>query len=165
MKNYIIGFLFVCLLVMITFLYKNSKTPVLEEFPIENKPAQTQGDEPPLYLYIFFSQHNCHVCMEAIQVLNELPPPFVVTGIVPAEELKNETTLRRTTGASFHLIPLKDHHKRFYPHYTPAIFGVTGNGRILFVLPGVPGEKEYFYNFLVNFYGKSMELLIADSES
>jgi len=160
MKNYITGFLAICILVLVSFIYKHSKNPVLEEFPIENKPAEITSNDPPLYLFIFFSQHNCHVCLEAIQVLNELPPPFVVTGIVPGEELKNETELRTNTGAAFNLTRLKDHHRRFYPHYTPAIFGVTGSGRILFVLPGVPGEKKYLYNFLINFYGKSIDLLI-----
>jgi len=160
MKNYIIGFLCVCLLVLITFLYKNSKTPVLEKFPIENRPTEIASNEPPLYLFIFFSQHNCHVCLEAIQVLNERPPPFFVTGIVPGEELKNETELRTNTGAAFNLISLKDQHKRFYPHYTPAILGVGGNGKILFIFPGVPGEKKCLYDFLINFYGKSIDLLI-----
>jgi len=161
-KNYIIGVLSLCIVVLLSFMYKDSKTPLLEKFPVENKPAEISSGEPTLYLYIFFSKHNCPSCLEAVQVLNELPPPFVVTGIVPAEELKNETGLRRTTGAAFNLISSKERHKKFTPNYTPAIFGVAGNGKILFVLPGVPGEKKYLYNFLVNFYGKSSDLLIAD---
>jgi hypothetical protein len=108
MKNYIIGFLVICLLVLVSFVYKHSKKPVLEEFPIENRPAENTSNEPPLYLFIFFSQHNCHVCMEAIQVLNELQPPFFVTGVVPGEELKNEAELRTNTGAAFHLIRFND---------------------------------------------------------
>ncbi len=164
MKNYIIGFLGICLVVSLSFIYKISKTPVLVKFPIGNESAKNTSSEPPLYIYIFFSQHNCPSCLEFIQVLNELPQPFVVTGIVPGEELKNETVLRKTTGAAFNLISIKECHKKFKPHYTPAIFGVTGSGRVLFVLPGVPGEKKYLYDFLVNFYGKSLELLIPDSE-
>jgi len=87
----------------------------------------------------------------------------VVTGIVPTSELKNETELRQISGATFNLIAYKSFYKKFNPNYTPAIFGVGSNGKILFVLPGVPGEKEYLYNFLSNFYGKSIELLLPPS--
>ncbi len=164
MKNYVIGFLVVCILVMGTFLYKVVKTPALERFPIEQTAEKNQGGEPPLYIFIFFSSNNCPVCMEAIHVLDELKPPFFVTGIVPGDELDNENQLRQSTGAGFKLIPFSEIYRRFKPHYVPAIFGVTGSGRVLFVLPGVPGEKKYLYDFLVNFYGKSLELLIADSQ-
>jgi hypothetical protein len=77
--------------------------------------------------------------------------------------LKNEVDLRNTTGAAFNLTSIKESYKKFIPHYKPTILGVEGSGKILFVLPGVPGEKEYLYNFLTNFYGKSLELLIPDS--
>ena len=87
MKNYVIGFLIVCLIVLGSFLYKVSRNPVLNGFPIEYKASKGAGDEPPFYLFIFFSRNNCHTCMESIQVLNRLPPPFVVTGIVQGKEL------------------------------------------------------------------------------
>ena len=163
MKNYVIGFLIICLVVSLSFIYKNSKIPVLVKFPVRNESTKNTSGEPLFYLYIFFSQHNCPSCLGFIKVLNELPPSFVVTGIVSGEELENEKQLRQSTGAGFKLIPFGEKYRRFKPHYTPAIFGVTGRGRVLFVLPGVPGEKKYLYDFLVNFYGKSLELLIADS--
>ncbi len=84
----------------------------------------------------------------------------MVTGIVPDEELENETDVRNTTGATFKLVGTKGTYKRFVPHYTPTIFGVSRNGKILFVLPGVAGAKTYLYDFLTNFYGKSIELLL-----
>lgn len=145
-------------------MYKGSKTPKIDNFPIENKPVKDTSGEPPLYLYIFFSRNNCPDCLDVIKVINELPHPFVVTGIVPVNELKNEADLRNTTGATFNLIGFKDAHKSFKPHYTPAIYGVSGSGKILFILPGVPGEKKYLYDFLINFYGKSIELLINSSD-
>jgi len=107
-KNYIIGFLGICLIVSLSFVYKSSESPVLGKFPIDKKPAELNSGEPPLYLYVFFSKHSCPVCLEVIQVLNQLPPPFVVTGIVPAKELKNEKDLRLTSGATFQLIPYKE---------------------------------------------------------
>lgn len=164
MKNYIIGLLVICLAVLGSFLYKTSISPVLERFPIEQVMVKKTGGEPPLYLFIFFSRNNCQVCLESIQVLNQLPPVFVVTGIVPVEELKNEVEFRKTTGASFKLIAFNKTFKKFSPHYAPTIFGVSGSGRVLFVLPGVPEQKDYLNNFLVNFYGKSMELLIQYSD-
>ena len=164
MKNYIIGFLAICLAVLISFMYKDSKTPILRKFPIENKPDRATSGEPPLYLYIFFSRNNCPDCLEAIQVLNELHPPFEVKGIVPGNELKNIADLKNTTGATFKLIGFKDAHKPFNPNYTPSIFGVSGSGKILFIIPAVPGEKKYLYDFLVNFYSKSVELLVNFSD-
>jgi hypothetical protein len=144
-------------------MYKDSKTPILRNFPIENKSDRITSGEPPLYLYIFFSRNNCPDCLDAIQVPNKLQPPFVVTGIVPRSELKNGDDLRNTTGAIFKLIGFKDAHKQFNPNYTPSIYGVSGSGKILFILPGVPGEKKYLYDFFINFYSKSIELLINDS--
>ncbi len=160
MKNYVIGFLIVCLIVLGSFLYKVSKNPVLNGFPVEYSSSKDNGDEPHFYLFIFFSRNNCHTCLESIQVLNKLPPPFVVTGIVEGKELTDEVEFRKATGATFKLKHFSETYKKFNPHYAPTIFGVSGSGRILFVLPGVPEQKSYLYNFLVNFYGKSIELLI-----
>ena len=101
--------------------------------------------------------------MEAVQVLNKLSPPFVVTGIVPDEELKQENDFRKATGATFKLLPYNTGYKKFNPHYTPTIYGVSASGRVLFILPGVPEQKDYLANFLMNFYGKSIELLIPSS--
>ncbi len=167
MKNYIIGFLVICIALLASMLYKDSKKPVLDRFPMERKASNRQPgnpDEPQLFLYIFFSQANCHVCMEAIEILNHLPSQFPVAGIVPWKELENETQLREKTGAKFDLIPFKKSYRPFVPNYSPSIFGVARNGKILFVLPGVPGEGDYLYNFLTEFYGKSLQYLITASK-
>ena len=166
MKNYIIGFLAVSLMVLGTFFYKSSKILVLNGFPIDSPQlVQNESGEPPLYLFIFFSRNNCHTCMDSIQVLNELPPKFVVTGIVPANELENETDLRAASGAAFKLTAFNEGYRRFSSHYSPSIYGVSGNGNVLFIMPGVPEQKGYLYNFLVNFYGKSFQLLIPAAHS
>jgi hypothetical protein len=164
MRNWIIAALSISVLVLLSFLYKLYKTPVLGRFPLEYRVAPDSSGEPPLYLYLFFSKHNCSVCLEAIQVLNMLKSPFVVTGIVPGEELKNEDQLRRTTGATFKLIGFNASYRRFVPRYQPALFGIAQDGSILFVMPGVPGEQSYLYDFLSNFYGKSLELLLPVGE-
>jgi hypothetical protein len=70
-----------------------------------------------------------------------------------------------SAGAAFKLIGFKKAHKRFNPNYTPAIYGVSGEGKILFILPGVPGESKYLYGFLVSFYSKSVELLIPAADN
>lgn len=45
---------------------------------------------PCLPFYTLFTS-----CLEAIEVLNELPPQFVVTGIVPGEEaVRTGSTIR-----------------------------------------------------------------------
>jgi thioredoxin-related protein len=163
MKNYVIGFLVVCLIFMGTLIYKISQNNVLEKFPIEQSAEQSISGEPNFYIYIFFSINNCSVCLKSIKVLNELQPPFIVTGIVSENELKNEIEIRSATGATFKLVSLNESYRKFNPHYAPTIFGVSVKGHILFIIPGVPGQKEYLYNFLVEFYGKSIELLIPDS--
>lgn len=163
MKNYITGVMIVCMTVMGTFLYKASKTPVLDGFPIDWPAKKNTSGEPLFHIFIFFSRNNCPVCLESVKVLNQLQSPFIVTGIVPGNELENESEIRSTTGAAFKLVSSRDSYKKFNPHYQPSIFGVSGKGRILFILPGVPGQAEYLDNFLVEFYGKSLEILIHDS--
>jgi hypothetical protein len=158
-KNSIIGFLLVCIVVIFSFNYKDSHRPVLGKFPIENQPRINVPGVPPLYLYFFFSRRHCPVCLEAIEVLNELPSQFVVIGIVPAGELEKESEFRNATGAAFNLIIFKESYRRFTPRYSPALFGVSGNGDILFILPGVPGEKKYLNEFLIDFYSRSIEIL------
>ena len=164
-KNGIIGVLLISILVIFSFMYKDSRRSILGKFPVEILPGENASGDPPLFLFFFFSRHHCPVCLEAIGILNQLPPQFVVTGIVPVGELENEADFRKATGAMFNLKHFKESYRRFTPHYAPAIFGVKANGDILFVLPGVPGEKQYLYDFLVSFYSKSMELLIPDHES
>jgi hypothetical protein len=158
-KNCIIGLLLVCIIVICSFIYKDSHTPILNKFPVENQAGKNAPGEPRLYLYFFFSRYHCPVCLETIEVLNELPPQFVVTGIVPAGELNKESEFRNATGAAFKLIPFNESYRRFTPHYAPALFGVSANGDILFILPGVPGEKIYLYDYLSVFYSRSNEIL------
>ena len=75
-----------------------------------------------------------------------------------SKELENEAELRETTGAAFDLIAYKDSYRQFIPHYSPTIFGV-GNEKIYFVLPGIPGEKEYLEEFLIVFYNHILPFL------
>ena len=63
--------------------------------------------------------------MESIKVLNDLQSPFIVTGIVPGNELEKEKEIRSATGAAFKLIRLNDTYKKFNPHYAPTIFGAS----------------------------------------
>jgi len=158
-KNSIIGFLIVCIVVIFSFVYKDSHAPILNKLPVENQRRINAPGEPTIYLYFFFSRYHCPVCLEAIEVLNELPSQFVVTGIVPPGEMNKESEFRNATGAAFNLTTYKESFKRFTPRYAPALFGVSGNGDILFILPGVPGEKEYLYDFLIEFYSRSIEKL------
>jgi hypothetical protein len=154
MKNYIIAGLMVIILVLSSLLYKQCKTSIPKRFPLGEKAAE--GDaEVPLILYVFFSKKNCSDCLETITALNNLPPHFVVKGIVPKKELKNENELRQITGAEFPLISISSKYRRFIPWYTPAVTDVSPvNGKIIFTIPGVPGEKEYLEDFLQSLYDK-----------
>lgn len=162
MKNYIIGLLSIVILVLLSYGYKNSRNSVLQGFPVEKVEGHL-GDHPTLHLFLFFSGDDCSNCLEVIDVLNNLPSQFIVTGIVPIKDLANENELREKTKARFDLISFNNSHKRFFPNYSPSMFGVGEDGRIYFVIPGVPEEKEYFENFLVNLYGRILPLLIKNN--
>jgi hypothetical protein len=113
----------------------------------------------PLYLYVFFSKRNCHDCLQVIRELNHLETPYIVTGIVPQDELNDEKELRVITGAVFPLVGM-DQYNQFLPWYTPSIIGVSPDGIILFTLPAVPGQSDYINKFLDSLYGKLLYIFI-----
>lgn len=152
MKNYIIGLLIVINILLLTIVYKQNITMIPKQFPIiETNQIKTDA----LQLYIFFKKNNCRDCLEIVEVLNRLSSHFNVTGVVPENNLKEEKLLRELTGAKFRLITT-ELFKKFIPPYSPCIIGINpNNNEILFILPGVPGEKEYLENFLESFYLKN----------
>lgn len=159
MSKYIIAVLFTIILLLATHLYKQNKTSIPKRFPIETAVITNETQSPPLLLYVFFSEKNCHDCLEVIKSLNHLPPYCKVVGIVPTYELKNESQLRNSTGATFPLVSA-DGFRRYIPWYTPSIVGVSPvDGSIIFTLPGVPGESQHLENFLEALYNKLYPIL------
>jgi len=86
---------------------------------------------------------------------------FIVTGLVPTRELKDESLLRRISGAEF---PLKSGKKfsRYCPNYTPTLLGVSKKGKIYLLMPSIPGTNETLSNSLVNFYKKVYPILLKE---
>ena len=163
MKNYIIGVLVVIIVVLSSLLYKQDKTSIPKRFPALEE-VKTGNAGVPLILYVFFSKRNCLDCMEGIQALNNLPPHFIVRGIVPKKELEDEKELRAITGAEFPLMTTEEYRK-YIPWYAPSIIGVSPvDGRIIFTLPGVPGEKEYLENFLESLYIKLYPIFVEQNQ-
>ena len=156
MKNLTIVFLGVVILVMASFMYKNSKTSLYVNFPLEK--IETTKHEVPFCLYVFFSKNNCIDCLGIIEKLNTLPAQFKVVGVVPTSDLKKEMELRNKTKAEFVLIS-NEKYVKYIPPYTPSIVGVSKKGRIFFVLPGVPDMKRFFEFFLMAFYHKTYSYL------
>jgi len=163
MKNYVIGLLTVIILFLSSLLYKHSITTVERKFPIYGE-VEKVDVEIPFFLNIFFSKQNCSDCLEIISVLNNLPPHFIVQGIVPDNELKDEGGLRRMTEAEFPLSGTSNYNA-YIPWYSPAIVGVSSKGDIIFTLPGVPGEKEYLKVFLESLYKKLYPVLLEEKFS
>ncbi len=161
MKNYIIGTLLVGILFLSSIIYKNSREPILQHFPVKKTVKRKESNNPVFYIYMFFSKRNCHDCLRVIDVLNELPDYFVVRGIVSERELGNEKELREITGAKFELEPMSKKYRKFLPIYSPTIYGVDERGIVYFILPGVPAEKEYLKKFLLSFYYKAYNILKA----
>jgi hypothetical protein len=167
MKNYIIGILLVIILFFVSLSYKYYKTPNLKNFPIEISLSTkvANSNEPNLFLFLFFSKDNCSDCLQTIRTLNNLPPQFVLTGVVPPKELEQEKKLRKVTGANFKLRSLNRKYKRFNPNFAPTLFGVSEKGIILFVLPSIPHQDQDLETFLLSFYYKSLPILISDGLS
>lgn len=160
MKNYIIGTLIAIILVMASIIYKSQFSPSpRNQFPTTGDMRKNADAEVPLSLYVFFSKQNCTDCLDIIDVLNELPPHMTVLGLVPDHELKDETELREKTGAAFPLVS-DFKYKKYIPWFSPAIVGVSPQGDVVFVLPGVPGEKEYLQKFIDSLYEKLYPLFL-----
>jgi hypothetical protein len=161
MKNYIIGTLIVVILALSSLIYKyhtteNKTLSVL--YPIEFEEA---SESPILNLYVFFSKKNCKDCLGIIEVLNELPTSeFVVKGVVPDYELEDINEIRSITGATFSIEGDKKF-RNLIPKYTPAIVGLSKKSDLFFILPGVPGEKDYLERFLNSIYQKVYPYLLT----
>ncbi len=158
MKNYIIGILAVAVLVIGSFYYKSTLNDIYNGFPQVD--IQTKTDvENPFYLYYFFSSKNCGDCLRVTEVLNHLPEQFVVIGVVADYDFRDKAALRKNTGANFEIISFRDF-KKYIPPYWPSIIGVDKNRKIYFILPCVPGEKEYLESFVSSFYERAYSMFL-----
>lgn len=161
MKNYIIGLLIVVILVLSSLVYKfhttaNKTLSVI--YPVE---INKLNRNPKLNLFVFFSKKNCQDCLGIVDVLNNLPPSqFVIRGIIPENELKDTREIRSKTGATF---PIEGEQRfdKLIPKYTPSIVGVSDKSDLFFIIPGVPGEKDYLERFLNSFYQKVYTYLLS----
>jgi hypothetical protein len=156
MKSYIIALLTVTAIFLGSVIYKYNTSSTLKHFPIHK--LKTEKENPRIYLIFYFSMNNCLPCLEVIETLNQLPAQYKVIGLVPDEELQFEDELRRITTARFELKSLKGF-KKYVPNYAPSLFGISQEGKIFFILPGVTGENEYLRQFLESFLHKAKSLL------
>jgi len=156
--SYLIILLIVGLLVVSSFLYKEIRKPIFHHFPVKEIAIETDVDNP-FYLLLFFSRFNCRDCLEIIDTLNTLEKPFFVYGLIPSQELMDEKTFRLESGAQFPLIKA-ERFSKYYPLYSPTLLGISQKGQILFTLPAVPHQNEYFTLFLNNSYEKAYHILL-----
>ncbi len=164
MKSYSIGLLSVVILLLGSIIYKQQNNIVSYHFPIPET-SGVKSKEVPLYLFLFFSKNDCISCLqEIVEVLNSLPPYFCISGIVPEDELKNEQELRRLTGVSFPLFS-NLRYRKYLPWHTPTIFGVSKAGKIIFILPGIQGQRNCLESTLLSIYGKLYPLLEKEGNS
>jgi hypothetical protein len=145
------------LIVAVSFLYRNSKMPFLSGFPAPGRTPAASSDGV-LFLYVFFSKGTCPPCLEFFEVLNRIGDRFPVVGVIPEKDFPEKDLVARATGARFPIESAKNY-RRFMPPYNPSLLGVTGKGRILFVVPGVAGEGGYLEAFLAEFKRKARILL------
>jgi thiol-disulfide isomerase/thioredoxin len=160
MNKYITVLLATVTLVLTSFLFKQSRVPVLHGFPVPEV-REAPADSPYFYIYVFFSKKNCPPCLDIIPVLNALPAQFKVVGLIPKDELDDIAGVRETTQAAFPLFS-REKYEKYATYYTPTLVGVSEKGSIYFVLPGVPGEHEYIAEFLNSFYQKNHLRLLQE---
>jgi hypothetical protein len=155
-KTYFIALLIVAVIFLGSVIYKNDSLSILNHYPIQK--LKTEKENPRIYLIFCFSVKNCLPCLEVIETLNKLPNQLKVIGLVPETELKFEAELRKITGARFELKSCK-RYKKYLPNYAPSLFGINHQGKIFFILPGVPGEDRYLGQFLESFLNRANSLL------
>jgi thiol-disulfide isomerase/thioredoxin len=158
MKNYIIALLIVLVIVIISFQYKTNRRGIFSNFPGDDLQPHESIDAP-VFLFLFFSLKSCQPCLEIVEVLNNLPSNFRVIGVVPESDLAHKNELKDLSGSRFLLRSLKGY-KKYKPFYNPTLIGVSKSKKILFILPGVPKEKEYLENFLDEFSRKAYPILV-----
>lgn len=159
MKNYVLILLVGGLVFLGSVVYKYKTSSLFDHFPVEL--LRKEGDDPQIYLVLFFSSRNCLPCLEIILTLNQLPEKYKVIGLVPEEDLQFEEELREITRAKFELRSLKKF-KKYIPNYAPTLIGLNQAGEIFFVLPGVPGENAYLREFLESFLHRAKPLLVKE---
>jgi hypothetical protein len=152
MKRFLMVFLAMTWVIFGSYLYKHQHAGILDRFPI-HKINSYSDSEKRIYLLLFFSYRNCQSCMEIVKILNELPDRFKVVGIVPQREYEDIEEVKKITGVMFEVMSLKKFRK-YLPNYGPTIYGVTRRGDVLFILPAVPNENQYFEFFLNTLYEK-----------
>jgi len=158
MRNYIILLLVVIILALSSYVYKIHKENIFQKFPnhvIDNE------SESSLYLFLFFSVKNCRPCLDIVEVLNRLPNKYKVIGVIPEGEFTKEDNLkfiREKLGAEFEIKKMNKFRK-YIPQYAPTLIAVSRSKEIMFVLPAVPNEREYFERFIESFYNRAWTLL------
>ncbi len=151
---YVIVLIVVILLVGVSYFYKFSSQDIYNSFPL--KKSYTEKSGPIFYLYIFFSKHNCNICLDLIPVLNDFPPEVKVIGVIPDKQLEEESQIRQMVGAAFELEG-NSKYKKYIPIYSPALIGVSETGKIFFVLPVIPEFKDCLFNYVMALKNKIIE--------
>ena len=143
-----IGILIIAIIIMVlSFIYKKNKTDYYRRnyFPLEQ--VVKKDSNKKFYLIFIFSKKSCSDCMSIAEFLNKKSYLYEVMGLVPDKEIK-DINVFKNMGVKFRIRKLSLISKKYIPHYWPCIYGVRSDKKIFFVLPAVPGEKEWILDFL-----------------
>jgi len=157
MKKYYLALFLVAAIYVASIHYRIGAISFLDGFPVEE--FTEKDGAPKVVLILFFSMRNCDPCLRIIETLNRLDGFYKVVGLIPEEELGLIEKLREATDAQFEIRGRKSY-KKYFPNYYPTLYAINMRGEIFFALPGVPGENEYFRQFLESFVHRANELLI-----
>lgn len=150
MRRAVVFSLLAVIILLISFLYRFSHSPIYQGFPIDSNNKLSEIGDDVFYLYYFFSYKDCKPCLETLGVLNRISSPFKIIGVIPSDEVADVTFIKKEFGIEFSIIPIKNF-KKFRPPYSPSLVGVDKQGRIHFVIPSVPYQSDYLENFLYSF--------------
>lgn len=110
-------------------------------------------------LLIFFSEKNCSGCLNEIKWWKKLynffdPNEMEIIGIIPEEEIKNVSTIRKRFGIKFKIGYNDNLWKCFNIKYSPFKILFSKEGNIFYCGPTIENEisMEGFFNLIAAFY-------------
>lgn len=153
MKNYLIATLIAIIIFMGTFIFRIQNTMVLKQFPVPAIEKVNDSTEPTLFLFLFFSKKGCKDCSDkVVRLLNGLTDMFLITGVIPEDELENQQEIRNEKGITFQLHGF-GRYRNYLPPKIPTLICVNSSGEVIFIRPVFKEQTKELESLLAKVYG------------
>lgn len=105
-------------------------------------------------LLFFFSIQSCPPCMEISHIFGEKVYGIPVIGVLSKSD---ENELERIKAISaFPVVLMSKKYRDYQPLLSPSLVAVDRFGRVLMILPGLPGQNEYLDKLLLSLVPKAL---------